>query len=171
MRKLDDIWKSKDTTISTKLRIFNSLVAPILLYNSEILTVTDKMKNQIDCFQRKMLRWMINIRWPKKISNEKLKKLVKYQEWSQKIEIRRLTWLGHLLLPSECPAQIALKQAEDHTRATRSKRKTWIEITKDQLRKIDLSWEEAKKRAQQREVWSDTIKKFKKQHHDDNRGN
>ena len=65
-----------------------------------------------------MLRWMINIRWPKKISNEKLKKLVKYQEWSQKIEIRRLTWLGHLFrLPSECPAQIALKQAEEHTGA------------------------------------------------------
>ena len=47
MRKLDDIWKSKDTTIATKLRIFNSLVAPILLYNSEILTVTDKMRTKL----------------------------------------------------------------------------------------------------------------------------
>ena len=39
MGKLQKVWSDKDITLSTKLRLLNALVYPVLLYGSEIWTI------------------------------------------------------------------------------------------------------------------------------------
>ena len=99
------------------------------------------METQINQFQRRLLRCMINVKWPQKISTEELHKKLKFEDWNKEISIRRLTWCGHLLrLPPNCPAQIALKLLEEPTRSTRSNKPTWLQIIKKQLSNINIKF-------------------------------
>ena len=102
------IFKSKNASLQLKIRTFNAFCASIFLYNSEVWSLTSTQEHQIDSFQRRLLRQVINIRWPKKISNEEIYKKTKVQPWSIKIKRRRLTWLGHLMrLHKNTPARRA----------------------------------------------------------------
>ena len=83
-----------------------------MLYNSELWTLGKTTKEEIDAFQRKLLRKITGHKWPKIITNEKLYKLTKTEPWSIKIQRRRLTWTGHLLrLHIDTPARKSLEEA------------------------------------------------------------
>ena len=135
MKELHQTYKSKHISIETKVRTFNTSAASIFLYNSELWTVTSKISNRIDCFQRCMLRQAINIRWPKLISSQKLYEMTKVEPWSRTIRRRRLNWLGHLMrLPPETPARISLYEAIRTTKRKRGKAKTtWLKVTEKDL--------------------------------------
>jgi len=76
------------------------------VYNRKLWTLNRKLENEIDIFQRGLLRKILTIKYPRIISNEKLHKITKEMNWSHKIKIR-LTFLGHILrLPDNAPARI-----------------------------------------------------------------
>ena len=83
------IFKSKNISLQLKIRTFNAFCASICLYNSELWSLTSTQEHQIDSFQRRLLRQVINIRWPKKISNDELYNKTRVQPWSIKIKRRR----------------------------------------------------------------------------------
>ena len=59
-----------------------------------------------------MLKRVIGVSWPKKISNEALYTKTSTERWSIKIKRRRLNWLGHVLrMDEETPARRALEEA------------------------------------------------------------
>ena len=60
------------------------------------------------------MRKILDIKWPKKISNEKLYETTKITQWSKTIKKRRLQWYGHLRLPEETPAKAALREAREY---------------------------------------------------------
>ena len=85
----------------------------MFLFNSEIWNVIKKINNEIDAFQRKTLRFILNIKYPKIITTEKLNEIFNIEEWSTVIKRRRWRWLGHLIrLPDETSAKKALQLAE-----------------------------------------------------------
>ena len=81
--------------ISTELKIrtFNTYSASIFLYNSELWALTETIQNNIDAFHRKLLRRVIDIRWPKIISNVDLYAKANIEKWSKTIQRRSLNWL------------------------------------------------------------------------------
>ena len=96
---------SKDISLQIRLRIFQALIAPVFLYNSEIWTFTKKEILKIDTFQRNLLRQVIRNR---KIKNTKLYNICQTKQWSLTIQERRLKWFGHLQrLPEDSPARLA----------------------------------------------------------------
>ena len=75
---LKPILSEKECRTDIKLSIFNTLIESIFPYNSEIWSLTQTLENEIDVFQRKLLRKIIGHRyaenrehWP---SNNKLYK-------------------------------------------------------------------------------------------------
>ena len=132
-QNLQDIWNNTKITTHLKHSIFNGIIKPIFMYNSEIWSTSKKMETLINQFQQRLLRYMINVKWPQKIPTEDLRKKLKFEDWSKDISNSRLTWCEHLHLPPNCPAQITLKLLEEPTRMTRSKRSTWLLIIKKQL--------------------------------------
>ena len=70
---LNKIWKSRETSIPTKLRTFNSNVAlPMGMYGSETLRTIKFMLQQIQTVESKCLRRILRIWWPETITNETL---------------------------------------------------------------------------------------------------
>ena len=114
MNKLKQVWRNKRVSTKTKLRIFNAYISSIFLYNSELWSLNRSMEGAIDAFQRRLLRRMINVTWPKKICNEKLNCITKAIPWSRIISNRRLRWFGHLIrLPEGAQRRWHLKRLSE----------------------------------------------------------
>ena len=80
MKKLYNILEDRHLSLKYKKRIFESMVKPIFLYNSQLWGINKTINGQINAFQRRLLRIVLNIKWPNKISNEDLKNIFKYED-------------------------------------------------------------------------------------------
>ena len=111
--KYKNILESNKISLKVRIRLFNVYIASIFLYNSELWTLTKKLNNAIDIFQRALLKKMLKIHYPFIIRNETLYSRVQLTKWSESIQIRRLSWLDHLMrLDPNTPAQIALQESQ-----------------------------------------------------------
>ena len=116
----------------------NAYVASVFLYNSELWTLTKKLENAVNTFQRRHLRKILGIHWPKKITNTELYTKTKTEEWSITIQRRRLNWLGHLMrLHPETPARLALAEYLRKVKRPKGRpQRTWMELIKYDLKTI-----------------------------------
>ena len=134
IKKFKHYFKSRRLSVGHKVRVYKTYVEPILLYNSETWTLTPTLEKTVDSFHRRLLRVIINVRYPKIITNEKLYTLTKEPPISETIRKRRLALLGHILrLHPDTPAQKALRYyMTPHPRPVGRPPMTWIAlITKD----------------------------------------
>ena len=88
--KLKFILDSKKTSIQIQIKIFNSFIASIFLYNSELWTLSKKLEHKIDVFHRSTLRRLLKIIWKNKVTNEELYEMTNHEKWSETIMKRRL---------------------------------------------------------------------------------
>ena len=70
--RLYTIWKSKQYSLKTKVRLYNSNVKSVLMYGSECWRVTVRDMKKINAFHNGCLRKICRIFWPEKISNREL---------------------------------------------------------------------------------------------------
>lgn len=89
---IKDIW----ITLEIKLRTFNVYVASIFLYNSETWTINQGTAREIDSFQRKLHRMVLNAYWPIKISSERVYELTKERPWNKTIQQWRRLFYWHI---------------------------------------------------------------------------
>ena len=138
MKNLETMLLSKHLSIKMKMRLFNTFLSSIMLYNSELWTLNNKLEKVIDVFQRKILRKILKFRWPKKISNEKLYHITKTEPWSITIQRRRMKWTGHLLrLPINTPARLSTIEALKPAKKNRGRPPlTWHKLIESDVKKL-----------------------------------
>ena len=92
--------------------------------------------NTVDNFQQKHLYGILDIKWPKFISNEDLYETTAGSIWSDKITNRRLTFLGHIVrLPEETQVHKFLNKFNIPRKKPRGVQKqTWIRSASRVLR-------------------------------------
>ena len=140
-------------SLHVRLRIFQALVAPIFLYNSELWTVKHREKKKIDTFQRSFLRQIVRTR--KKTSD--LYQICQTIPWSVTIQEKRLKWFGHLhRLPEGAPARVAYEEA---TKKPAKKLKggqplNWHRIIERDLNSIDTTTHKAIQLARDRIIYN-----------------
>ena len=115
-------------------------VASVFLYNCELWTLTKKLENTVNTFQRNHPSKILGIHWPKKITNIELYVKTKTEEWNITIQRRRLNWLGHLMrLHPETPARLALVEYLRKVKRPKERpQRTWVELIKHDLTKLLL---------------------------------
>ena len=157
--KLKFILDSKKTSIQMKIRIFNSFIASIFLYNSELWTLSKKLEHKIDVFHRSMLRRLLKIIWKDKITNEELYEKTNQEKWSETIKKRRLHWFGHLMrLPDETTAKQALRECERKTRKPQGRPKlTWLKQIRNQIEEMKLNYQDIETLTSDRFMWRTLI--------------
>ena len=159
-QNLNQIFNNKDVSIVTKTEVFKTYVEPIFLYNSELWTLKKTTINEIDCFHRKLMRTLVlNIRWPKTISNEKLYEKTNIKKWSEIINTRRLNWFRKIAkMSDDTPVKQALNYALEGYQKPRGKPKTtWISMVKKQLEQYNLNFNEALELAKHDDQWNEKI--------------
>ncbi len=144
---LGRFFDNSNLTIKTKLRLVQTYIEPIFLYNAETWTLTKTNEQSIDAFHRKIIRkYVFNVKWPRTLSNEALYDRSKVEPWRKKITRKRLNWFGKLAaMPDNTPANVALEYGLEKFQRPRGKPKTtWISKTKKDLESMNFDWDEAK---------------------------
>lgn len=95
--QLNNVWRSSDLGTSTKIRIFNTIVKPVLLYGAETWRTTIITMRKIQTCINTCLRRILKIRWPDTISNQELWQRTRQQPIEDDILQRRWRWIGPTL--------------------------------------------------------------------------
>ena len=108
-RKLKKIWGSKQYNGRTKIRLFNTLVKPVLLYGSETWKANVQDNRKLDSFQYHCLKRSLGIFWPYIVSIDELNERTGCMRMSIEVKRRRWSLLGHVLrMPREYHCATAL---------------------------------------------------------------
>ena len=74
MTNLDSIFKSRDITLPTKVRLFKAMVFPVVMYGCESWTVKKSEYQRIDAFELWCLRRLLRVPWTARRSNQSILK-------------------------------------------------------------------------------------------------
>ena len=74
MTNLDSIFKSRDITLQTKVRVVKVLVFPVVMYGCESWTVKKAEHRRIDAFELCCLRRLLRVPWTARRSNQSILK-------------------------------------------------------------------------------------------------
>ena len=74
MTNLDSIFKSRDITLSTKVRLVKAMVFPVVMYGWESWTVKKAECQRIDAFELWYWRTVLRVPWTARRSNQSILK-------------------------------------------------------------------------------------------------
>ena len=74
MTKLDSIFKSRDITLPTKVRLVQAMVFPVVMYECESWTVKKAEHRRIDAFDLWCWRRLLRVPWTARRSNQSILK-------------------------------------------------------------------------------------------------
>ena len=98
MTNLDSILKSRDITLSTKVRLVKAMVFPVVMYGCESWTVKKAEPRRIDAFELRCWRRLLRVPWTARRSNQSILKETSpgcsLEGLMQKL---KLQYFGHLM--------------------------------------------------------------------------
>lgn len=138
MAKLTTIWKSRDISFPTKIKMFRSLVLSILLYGCESWTLTAETTKRLEAFETKCYRCLLGISWADKKTNDFVRNEVNRLAGQQApllslVKGRKLSWFGHITRHNALPKTILQGTLEGGRRRGRQV-KCWMDNIKDWTR-------------------------------------
>ena len=98
-RSLDGgVWRSRYLSRGTKLRVFSSIVLPVLLYSCEAWTLTLGLRRRLDSFMTTSLRRILGYRWQDRVSNARVFLIAEAGMVKVMCQIRdrQLRYFGHV---------------------------------------------------------------------------
>ena len=101
MTNLDSILKSRDITLSTKVRLVKAMVFPVVMYGFESWTIKKAERQRIDAFELWCWRRLLRVPWTAKRSNQSILKEISPESLLQglmlKLKLQYLaTWCEEL---------------------------------------------------------------------------
>ena len=75
MTNLDSIFKSRDITLPTKVRLVKAMVFPVVMYGCEIWTVKKAERRRIDAFELWCWRRLLRVPWTARTSDQSILKI------------------------------------------------------------------------------------------------
>ena len=76
MTNLDSIFKSRDITLSTKVRLVKAMVFPVVMYGCESWTIKKAECSSIDAFELWCWRRLLRVPWTTRRSNQSILKAI-----------------------------------------------------------------------------------------------
>ena len=98
MRKLDSIFKSRDITLPTKVRLVKAMVFPVVMYGCESWTVKTAERRRIDAFDLWCWRRLLRVPWTARRSNQSILKQITPGCSLEGLMLKlKLQYFGHLM--------------------------------------------------------------------------
>ena len=98
MTNLDSILKSRDITLSTKVRLVKAMVFPVVMYGCESWTVMKTEHRRIDDFELWYWRRLLRVPWTARRSNQSILKEIGPGYSLERLMLKlKLQYFGHLM--------------------------------------------------------------------------
>ena len=98
MTNLEGIFKSRDITLLTKVRLVKAMVCPVVMYGCESWTVKKAEHRRIDAFEVWHWRRLLRVPWTARRSNQSIPKEISPGISLEGVILRlKLQYFGHLM--------------------------------------------------------------------------
>ena len=96
--RLNYILKSRDITLSTKVRLVKAMVFPLVMYGCESWTVKKAERRRIDTFELWCWRRLLRVHWTARRSNQSILKEIGPEYSLKGLMLKlKLQYFGHLM--------------------------------------------------------------------------
>src|SRR5574337_969098 len=97
MTNLDSIFKSRDITLSTKVRLVKAMIFPVVMYGCDSWTVKKSECRRTDAFELWCWRRLLRVPWTAKRSNQSMLKEISPGISLEGMMLKlKLQYFGHL---------------------------------------------------------------------------
>ena len=128
MTNLDNILKSRDITLPTKVRLVKAIVFPVVMYGCESWVIKKAECRRVDAFKLWCWRRLLRVPWTARRSNQSI-----LQETSPEYSLEgpmlklKLQYIGHLMQKTHSLEKtLMLEKIEGGRRRGRQRRK-WLD--------------------------------------------
>ena len=98
MTNLDSIFKSRDITLPTKVRLVKAMVFPVVMYGRESQTIKKAERRRIDALELWCWTRLLRVPWTARRSNQSiLKEISPGCSLEGMMLKRKLQYFGHLM--------------------------------------------------------------------------
>jgi hypothetical protein len=151
------LWRHRNISNRTKMRIYNASVLSVLLYGSETWPLSTTQGRRLMGFDNRCQRRVLNIRWQEHITNEEVRRRTLQPPLPRLLAQRRIRWLGHMLrMSDEMPTKRVLdfNPTASGWRRPRGRPHTrWMDVVIEDLNQHDISMDDASELALDRPSW------------------
>ena len=98
MSNLDSVLKSRDITLTTKVRLVKAMVFPVVVCGCESLTIKKAERRRIDAFELWCWRRLLRIPWTSWGSNQSILKEISPEYSLEGLMLKlKLQYFGHVI--------------------------------------------------------------------------
>ena len=102
MTNLDSIFKSRDITLPTKVRLVKAMVFPVVMYGCESWTIKKADRQRIDAFELWCWRRLLRVPWTARRSNQSILKEISPGYSLERLMLKlKLQYFGDLMQRAE----------------------------------------------------------------------
>ena len=158
-----EVFGTKMESDDTKLKVYRSVVLPILLYACETWTVYQRYAKRLNHFHTSCLRKLLKIKWQDRIPDTEVLKRAGMQSIYIFLKLAQLRWTGHVTrMPDErLPKKILYVELQVHVgKRSHGDQKKWYKDTlKTSFKDFNIPTESWEQISQDRTKWPGLIKR------------
>ena len=143
MTNLDSIFKSRDITLPTKVRLVKAMVFPVVIYGCESWTAKKAEHRRIDAFELWCWRRLLRVPWTARRSNQSILKETSPGCSLEGLMLKlKLQYFGHVMRRVDSLEKTLMLEGIGGRRKRERQRMIWLDGITDSM---DMSLSELQK--------------------------